>query len=251
MAERTPMIAANWKMHKTHLESIQAVQKLSYLLDRKDAERVEVVICPAFTALRSVQTLIDSDRLPYGLGAQDIHPEDEGAFTGAVSGPMLAALDVALRHRRSFRAPPAVRRGRRDGEPEGEGRDPQRDGADRLRGGDARGAGVGRHRDEGDRAGPAGLRRDRRDGRGRVRRRLRADLGDRHGPQRGAHRRGTGRGGDPRDARGPSLLRRSPTRSASSTEAASSRATSGSSWLTRRSTGRWSEGRASIRKALP
>jgi triosephosphate isomerase (TIM) len=95
VAERTPMIAANWKMHKTHLEAIQAVQKLSYLLDRKDAERVEVVICPAFTALRSVQTLIDSDRLPYGLGAQDVHPEDEGAFTGAVSGPMLAALDVA------------------------------------------------------------------------------------------------------------------------------------------------------------
>jgi triosephosphate isomerase (TIM) len=95
VAERTPMIAANWKMHKTHLESIQAVQKLSYLLDRKDAERVEVVICPAFTALRSVQTLIDSDRLPYGLGAQDVHPEDEGAFTGAVAGPMLAALDVA------------------------------------------------------------------------------------------------------------------------------------------------------------
>ena len=89
MAERTPMIAANWKMHKTHLEAIQAVQKLSYLLDRKDAERVEVVICPAFTALRSVQTLIDS-----GLGAQDVHPEDEGAFTGAVAGPMLAALDV-------------------------------------------------------------------------------------------------------------------------------------------------------------
>jgi triosephosphate isomerase len=94
VAERMPIIAANWKMHKTHLEAIQAVQKLSYLLDRKDADRVEVVICPAFTALRSVQTLIDSDRLPYGLGAQDVYPEDEGAFTGEVSGSMLAALDV-------------------------------------------------------------------------------------------------------------------------------------------------------------
>ena len=94
MAERMPIIAANWKMHKTHLEAIQAVQKLSYLLDRKDADRVEVVICPPFTALRSVQTLIDSDRLTYGLGAQDVHPEDDGAFTGEVSGPMLAALDV-------------------------------------------------------------------------------------------------------------------------------------------------------------
>ena len=95
MAERMPIIAANWKMHKTHLEAIQAVQKLSYLLDRKDSDRVEVVICPSFTALRSVQTLIDSDRLPYGLGAQDMHAEVEGAFTGEVSGPMLAALDVS------------------------------------------------------------------------------------------------------------------------------------------------------------
>ena len=94
MTERMPIIAANWKMHKTHLEAIQAVQKLSYLLDRKDSDRVEVVICPSFTALRSVQTLIDSDRLPYGLGAQDMHPKEEGAFTGEVSGPMLAALDV-------------------------------------------------------------------------------------------------------------------------------------------------------------
>jgi triosephosphate isomerase len=94
VAERTPIIAANWKMHKTHLEAIQTVQKLSYLLDRKDAERVEVVICPPFTSLRSVQTLLDSDRLPYGLGAQDVHPDDEGAFTGEVSAGMLAALDV-------------------------------------------------------------------------------------------------------------------------------------------------------------
>jgi triosephosphate isomerase (TIM) len=94
MSERRPIVAANWKMHKTHLEAIQAVQKLSYLLDRKDVDRVEVVICPPFTALRSVQTLIDSDRLPYGLGAQDVHSEDEGAFTGEISAPMLAALDV-------------------------------------------------------------------------------------------------------------------------------------------------------------
>ena len=95
MVDRTPIVAANWKMHKTHLEAIQSVQKLSYLLDRKDAERVDVVICPPFTALRSVQTLIDSDRLPFALGAQDVHHEDEGAFTGEISGAMLAALDVS------------------------------------------------------------------------------------------------------------------------------------------------------------
>src|ERR671931_185364 len=91
---RRPIVAANWKMHKTHLEAIRDVQKLSYLLDRDDADRVEVVVCPPFTALRSVQTLIDSDKLPYGLGAQDVHPEDTGAFTGAVSPPMLVALRV-------------------------------------------------------------------------------------------------------------------------------------------------------------
>lgn len=89
---RRPIIAANWKMHKTHLEAIRDVQKLSYLLDRDDAERVEVVICPAFTALRPVQTLIEGDRLPYVLGAQDLHERDEGAFTGEVSGPMLATI---------------------------------------------------------------------------------------------------------------------------------------------------------------
>src|SRR5437868_15053072 len=94
MAERRPIIAANWKMHKTHLEAIQAVQKLSYLLDQGDAERVEVVICPPFTAPRSVQTLIDSDKLPYGLGAKDVHPEERRAFTGAVSPPLLQALGL-------------------------------------------------------------------------------------------------------------------------------------------------------------
>jgi triosephosphate isomerase (TIM) len=91
---RRPIVAANWKMHKTHLEAIQDVQKLSYLVDVGDTERVEVVICPAFTALRSVQTLIESDRLAFALGAQDVHWEDKGAFTGQVSPPMLEALKV-------------------------------------------------------------------------------------------------------------------------------------------------------------
>ncbi|MGZ8623667.1 MAG: triose-phosphate isomerase [Actinomycetota bacterium] len=95
MSERRPIIAANWKMHKTHLEAIQAVQKLSYLLDKDDAEHVEVVICPPFTALRSIETLLQSDRLPYLLGAQDVHWEDKGAFTGEVSPGMLEALKVS------------------------------------------------------------------------------------------------------------------------------------------------------------
>jgi triosephosphate isomerase len=92
VSDRRPIIAANWKMHKTHLEAIQTVQKLSYLLDTKDAEQVEVVICPPFTALRSIQTLLEADRLLYLLGAQDVHWEEKGAFTGEVSAGMLAAL---------------------------------------------------------------------------------------------------------------------------------------------------------------
>ena len=92
MTARRPIIAANWKMHKTHLEAIRDVQKLSYLLDKDDAERVEVVICPPFTALRAVQVLIEGDRLPYGLGAQNVHFEEKGAFTGEVSALMLQAM---------------------------------------------------------------------------------------------------------------------------------------------------------------
>ena len=95
MPDRRPIIAGNWKMHKTHLEAIETTQKLGYLLDKDEAERVEVVLCPPFTALRSVQTLIQGDRLPFGLGAQDTHWEEQGAFTGAVSPAMLAALECA------------------------------------------------------------------------------------------------------------------------------------------------------------
>ncbi|HYZ10889.1 MAG TPA: triose-phosphate isomerase [Actinomycetota bacterium] len=92
---RRPIVAANWKMHKTHLEAIQAVQKLSYLLAKEDTDRADVVVCPPFSALRAVQTIIEADKLPFGLGAQNVHWEDAGAFTGEVSPPMLAALRVA------------------------------------------------------------------------------------------------------------------------------------------------------------
>ena len=95
MAKRKPIVAANWKMHMTHLEAIQAVQKLSYLVSKDDVEQVEVVICPPFTALRSIQTLIASDRLAFGLGAQNVHWEAKGAFTGEVAPSMLTALDCS------------------------------------------------------------------------------------------------------------------------------------------------------------
>ncbi|HYH27463.1 MAG TPA: triose-phosphate isomerase, partial [Actinomycetota bacterium] len=89
---RRPIVAANWKMHLTHLEAIQTVQKMSYLLDKTDTEAVEVAICAPFTSLRSVQTIIENDRLPYALGAQDVHWEEKGAFTGEIAPGMLQAL---------------------------------------------------------------------------------------------------------------------------------------------------------------
>ena len=91
---RKHLIAGNWKMNSTHLEAIQMVQKLSYRLEPEDYERVDVVVCPPFTALRSVQTVIEADHLPIRLGAQDVYWQDSGAYTGAVSPGMLRSLGV-------------------------------------------------------------------------------------------------------------------------------------------------------------
>src|SRR5918992_1366704 len=81
-------------MHKTHLEGVQLTQKLAWALSSEDTDAVEVAVCPPFTALRSVGTLIDGDRLPIALGAQNCHPEPQGAYTGEISAPMLAKLGV-------------------------------------------------------------------------------------------------------------------------------------------------------------
>lgn len=92
---RKPLISGNWKMHHTHLDAINVIQKLSYLLRPSDTDRVDVSVHPAFTALRSVQTVLDADDIPFALGAQDVHWEDKGAYTGEVSPIMLAKLNVS------------------------------------------------------------------------------------------------------------------------------------------------------------
>ena len=89
---RTPLMAGNWKMHLNHLEAIALVQKLAFSLTPADSDRVECVVLPPFVDLRSVQTLVDGDRLPIRYGAQDLSPHDSGAYTGDVSGAMLAKL---------------------------------------------------------------------------------------------------------------------------------------------------------------
>jgi triosephosphate isomerase len=93
---RRPLIAGNWKMNYNHLEAIALVQKLIFSLNDEQTHRVEVAVLPSFTSLRSVQTLIDGDRVPIRFGAQDLSPHDSGAYTGDVSGPMLAKLGCAF-----------------------------------------------------------------------------------------------------------------------------------------------------------
>jgi triosephosphate isomerase len=88
------LMVGNWKMNASHLDAIQMVQKLSYRLQAKDYERIDVVVCPPFTALRSVQTVIEADHLSIQLGAQHVHWESDGAFTGEVSASMLRKLGV-------------------------------------------------------------------------------------------------------------------------------------------------------------
>ena len=87
-----PLMAGNWKMNENHLEAIALVQKLAFTLSDKDFAKVDVAVLPPFTDLRSVQTLVEGDRLRIAYGGQDLSPQDKGAYTGDVSGPMLAKL---------------------------------------------------------------------------------------------------------------------------------------------------------------
>jgi triosephosphate isomerase len=98
---RIPLMAGNWKMNLNHLEAIAHVQKLAFGLTDKDHDAVEVAVLVPFTDLRSVQTLVDGDRLRIKYGAQDVSAHDHGAYTGEISGPMLSKLKcsyVAIGH---------------------------------------------------------------------------------------------------------------------------------------------------------
>lgn len=89
---RKPLIAGNWKMNLNHLEAIAVAQKLAYSIEDREYDAVDITIIPPFTDIRSIQTLIDGDRLRLTYGAQDLSPENSGAFTGDISGSMLGKL---------------------------------------------------------------------------------------------------------------------------------------------------------------
>jgi triosephosphate isomerase len=92
--DRTPLMAGNWKMNLDHQQATHLVQKLAWTLDdaKHDFTEVEVAVIPPFTDIRSVQTLVDGDKLGLKYGAQDLSAHDSGAYTGEVSGQMLAKL---------------------------------------------------------------------------------------------------------------------------------------------------------------
>ena len=92
---RKPLISGNWKMHHNHFDAITLVQKLGYLIGKDDVAVVDVSVHPPFTDLRSVQTVLDADKIPLLLGAQNCHWEEKGAFTGEVAPTMLAKLNVS------------------------------------------------------------------------------------------------------------------------------------------------------------
>ncbi|AKE90037.1 MULTISPECIES: triose-phosphate isomerase [Rhodococcus] len=92
---RKPLIAGNWKMNLNHLEAIALVQKIAFALPEKYLEKVDVTVLPPFTDIRSVQTLIEGDKLLLTYGAQDVSAHDSGAYTGEISGAMLAKLGCA------------------------------------------------------------------------------------------------------------------------------------------------------------
>lgn len=89
---RVPLMAGNWKMNLNHLEAIATVQKLGFSLTDEDLALCEVAVLPPFTDIRSVQTLVDADKLDIKYGAQDVSAFDKGAYTGEISGAMLAKL---------------------------------------------------------------------------------------------------------------------------------------------------------------
>lgn len=90
--DRQPLMAGNWKMNLNHFEAIALVQKLAFALNDADYDAVDVCVIPPFTDLRSIQTLIDGDGYRITYGAQDLSFHDSGAYTGEVSGAMLAKL---------------------------------------------------------------------------------------------------------------------------------------------------------------
>ena len=89
------IIIGNWKLNLDHLEAIQFLQKLNYTILEDKEEKIDIVVSPSHTSLRSLQTIIDTDKLNIQLSAQDVSQFSEGAYTGEVSSHQLNKLNVS------------------------------------------------------------------------------------------------------------------------------------------------------------
>lgn len=96
MTGRTPLMAGNWKMNLNHFEAVSLVQNLAWSLKDADLDRVDVAVLPPFTDIRSVQTTIEMDNVRIAFGGQDLSAFDAGAYTGEISGAMLAKLGATF-----------------------------------------------------------------------------------------------------------------------------------------------------------
>ena len=95
MPDRTPLISGNWKMNLNHFEATALLDKLRYLLTKDDYEAVDVSVHPPFTDIRTVQTFLESEKVPIALGAQNCHFETSGAYTGEIAPGFLMKLNVS------------------------------------------------------------------------------------------------------------------------------------------------------------
>ena len=89
------IIIGNWKLNLDHLEAIQLIQKLNYSLNTDIDEKITIVVAPSHTSLRSIQTIIDADKLNIFLSSQDVSMFNDGAYTGEVSAHQLAKLNIS------------------------------------------------------------------------------------------------------------------------------------------------------------
>ena len=88
------IIIGNWKLNLDHLEAIQLLQKINYSLPEDIEENIEIVLSPSFTSLRSLQTVISSDKLKIKLSSQNVSQYSSGAYTGEISASQLKKLDI-------------------------------------------------------------------------------------------------------------------------------------------------------------
>ena len=88
------IIIGNWKLNLDHLEAIQLLQKINYSLPENIEDKIEIILSPSFTSIRSLQTVINSDKLKIKLSSQNVSQFASGAYTGEVSATQLKKLEI-------------------------------------------------------------------------------------------------------------------------------------------------------------